>query len=479
MDIVDDYTSFPWSIPLKHKDNAFPELKAWELACEDKTGLKVGTYITDNGELKSNQIEAWLKSHGTEQRFTAPHTSAHIGRIERMHRTLMVKVCTMRIYAHLPTYLWDEFYLTTVHLHAKTTTHSLKGVTPWELWHEREPDYSYMWEIGSRAFVLIPKKDNPKIFERSIECVLIGYEHKSKAYRCYNRTTHQVHSSYHVCFIESHEGHNPLGPDVSQDTAEPKVEDPTILILVPLPDDDDDGDDGPIPPAHLDTQPPQPPRHSSHIPIPTERNPNGIPTITHTEAAVQASRESAARIREHRREHGTATQAMEQNTADHPDVPAASNDVANSLHQALENLDLGDQAHELLSLISEMTDIDPESLQFEDQPKTWDEAKNSADATKWEAGYRDELKLLKDMGVYKLIPRSEVPLGKCVLKGKRVFHIKHDEEGTAVQWKVRLVFKGFEQIYGKDYTKTTSPTACMESWRILLHLTASLGWDAQ
>lgn len=49
MDIVDDYTSFLWSIPLKCKDDAFSELKAWELALEKETGLQVGSYIMDNG----------------------------------------------------------------------------------------------------------------------------------------------------------------------------------------------------------------------------------------------------------------------------------------------------------------------------------------------------------------------------------------------------------------------------------------------
>ena len=44
---------------------------------------------------------------------------------------------------------------------------------------------------------------------------------------------------------------------------------------------------------------------------------------------------------------------------------------------------------------------------------------------------------------------------------------------------VHLVFNCFEQIYGKDYTKTTSPTARMESWCILPHIAASLNWDAQ
>jgi len=32
MDIIDDYMSQLWSIPLKNKDDSFPELKAWELA---------------------------------------------------------------------------------------------------------------------------------------------------------------------------------------------------------------------------------------------------------------------------------------------------------------------------------------------------------------------------------------------------------------------------------------------------------------
>lgn len=165
MDIIDDYASMPWSIPLKHKDDTFPKLQAWEHAREMETGLKVGTYITDNGELKLNQMEAWLKSHGTDQHFTMPHNSAHIGCMECMHHTLMAKAWTMWLYAGLPPSLWDEFYLTAAHLHAKTTTCSLDSITPWDMWYNWKPNYSYMWEISCRVFILIPKKDNPKIFE--------------------------------------------------------------------------------------------------------------------------------------------------------------------------------------------------------------------------------------------------------------------------------------------------------------------------
>ena len=127
-------------------------------------------------------MEAWLKTCGTDHRFMAPYTSAHIGHVEHMYWTLMEKAHTMRIHANLLPYLWDELYLTATHLHAKTTTHSLQGSTPWDMWNERLPDYSYMREIGCKAFVFIQNQNNPKIYEQSIECVLIGYEPRSKAY---------------------------------------------------------------------------------------------------------------------------------------------------------------------------------------------------------------------------------------------------------------------------------------------------------
>ena len=85
MDIVNDYTSCVWPILLKCKSEAFNYLVAWKCACRLKTGLKVGTHITDNGELKSDAMHGWLESRGTNQLFMAPYTSAHNGRVEQKH----------------------------------------------------------------------------------------------------------------------------------------------------------------------------------------------------------------------------------------------------------------------------------------------------------------------------------------------------------------------------------------------------------
>jgi hypothetical protein len=185
MNIVDDISSFSWTILLKLKSDAFTQLQSWEYTREVEIGSKVEIYRTDNGELKSQDMANWLASRGTTHQYTALIPQPHIGHMERLHCTLMAKARTMHIYAGLPAYLWDEFYLTATHLYVKTTTKSLQNKTPWELWYGQMPDYSYMCEIGCRAFILIQNQNNPKIYEWSIECILIGYNGQSKTYRCY------------------------------------------------------------------------------------------------------------------------------------------------------------------------------------------------------------------------------------------------------------------------------------------------------
>jgi hypothetical protein len=44
MDIIDDFSSYSWAIPLASKSDAFSALIAWEHAHKLECGLKVGIY---------------------------------------------------------------------------------------------------------------------------------------------------------------------------------------------------------------------------------------------------------------------------------------------------------------------------------------------------------------------------------------------------------------------------------------------------
>jgi hypothetical protein len=60
---------------------------------------------------------------------------------------------------------------------------------------------SHLWEIGCCAFALI-QMHNPKIYQRSRPCILIGYAPHAKAYCLLDMTSGAVFNSFHVTFLE-------------------------------------------------------------------------------------------------------------------------------------------------------------------------------------------------------------------------------------------------------------------------------------
>jgi hypothetical protein len=60
-----------------------------------------------------------------------------------------------------------------------------------------------------------------------------------------------------------------------------------------------------------------------------------------------------------------------------------------------------------------------------------------------------------------------------------VYKHKCDNAGNIVRYKVRYITKGYMQHFGIDYDNTTAPTACLESFRSILHISATLDWDIQ
>jgi hypothetical protein len=180
MNIINDFSSYAWAIPLATKSDAFPALQAWEHACKLESNSKVGIYCSDNGELKTTQMRDWLLSCGTQHQFTTPHMSAQNGHVEHLHHTLMGKAHVMRTACNMPINHWDEFVLIACYLSNKTPVTSQDSHTPFEHWTDQKPDLSHLCKIGCHMFILIQNQHNPKVYSCSIKCVLIGYSLDSK-----------------------------------------------------------------------------------------------------------------------------------------------------------------------------------------------------------------------------------------------------------------------------------------------------------
>ncbi|KAL7284453.1 hypothetical protein ACG7TL_001744 [Trametes sanguinea] len=63
------------------------------------------------------------------------------------------------------------------------------------------------------------------------------------------------------------------------------------------------------------------------------------------------------------------------------------------------------------------------------------------------------------------------------MHGKLVFCLKHDEHSKPICFEARWVCKGYEAVWGQDYTRTMSPTMHTESLHCLLHLAGALDWN--
>jgi hypothetical protein len=111
---------------------------------------------------------------------------------------------------------------------------------------------------------------------------------------------------------------------------------------------------------------------------------------------------------------------------------------------------------------------------LDDEPSlTLKQALSGPEREQWRAALVEEFVGIRKMGVFRLIHRRDVPTGRRLMRGKAVFKRKRNEVGDVIRYKARWVVKGFLQVFGEDYLKTTSPTARLETFRVLCHIAAT------
>ena len=87
------------------------------------------------------------------------------------------------------------------------------------------------------------------------------------------------------------------------------------------------------------------------------------------------------------------------------------------------------------------------------EPQTFQQAVNSPDAVHWRKAIREELKSLRERGVFRAAKLSN---GHRAIGAKWVFKIKRNADGTIDRYKGRLVAKGFSQKHMLHYEERTS-----------------------
>lgn len=106
----------------------------------------------------------------------------------------------LRFQSGLPLKYWEECILTAAYLINRLPTPVPDYKSPFEILHNKVPDYSQLKIFGCLYFASV--HDNNKFASRAIRYVFIGYPADQKGYKFLNLSNHSIYTSRHVIFHE-------------------------------------------------------------------------------------------------------------------------------------------------------------------------------------------------------------------------------------------------------------------------------------
>jgi hypothetical protein len=202
--ILDDFTHFIWTFPLKNKSDVHTTFLHFQRYVSTHFFLPIWFLQCDNGrEFNNIKNRNLFLQHGILLRFSCPYTSPQNGKAERSLRTLNDIVRTLLIQSSMPPKFWAEALRTaTFLLNIRPSTVNPK-TTPFYSLFLSHPNYSELKVFGCLCFPNIYATTPNKLYSRSIPCVFLGYSDEHKGYRCLDLSNGRTHISRHVTFDET------------------------------------------------------------------------------------------------------------------------------------------------------------------------------------------------------------------------------------------------------------------------------------
>ena len=153
---------------------------------------------------------------------------------------------------------------------------------------------------------------------------------------------------------------------------------------------------------------------------------------------------------------------------------STNKDVMYQLREALHEEGKTDVSADVLMLLSNAVFnvelIDPGTQKTYVVAKSLKQALESDDKALWKKAIVKELEGLEARGVWKKVPRDQVPRGTKILPSQLVFDVKYDASGTYLKHKARLCARGDRSIYGVHYFESASHVMCAASMKMMAAL---------
>ena len=427
---LDAYTKWLEIDLLSHKNHAFKAFKDYLNREERISDKELKVLRTDNGT-EYNEISKYCTEKGIIHQKTAPYAHEQAGAAERINLTLLNKVRSMLFTAKLAKQFWAEALISAVYLYNRTPHSALDYKSPYEVRYNKKPDINNVKIWGSIAYNQIEKAK--KLDIRAKPNILIGYGNNQ--YKLMDLNTKRVFWSRDVVILEGVFLYN----WETNTQNKPQTE---VFIDLNQEELDTVNTDKLI-------------RHTSFRGANTDNN-KDIINQQHHECDIPLSNN----------EDNTSNDELAINEPN----SLQKYDIRSHTNTNYDNNSLDDLSDDELAF-STIQDSNIAS-----DPITYKQAINSYNANKWQKAMEKEINDLKSQNTWSIV---NLPKDKNIIKGRWVYKTKLNKDGTIDKYKARWVAKGFQQIYGIDFTETFSNTVKPMVFRALFALAAYLNLEIQ
>ncbi|GJX72987.1 putative RNA-directed DNA polymerase [Tanacetum coccineum] len=198
---TDDFSRYGYVYLIKHKHEVFEMFKTFQNEVENQLGKTIKALRSDRGgEYLSQEFLDHLRSRGIISQLTPPYTPQHNGVSERRNQTLLDMVRSMMSLTTLPMSFWGYALESVARILNMVPTKKVNK-TPYEMWHGKVPNLSYLKVWGCEALV---KRDTPnKLESRSIKCIFVGYPKETMGYYFYYPLENKIFVARYAEFFET------------------------------------------------------------------------------------------------------------------------------------------------------------------------------------------------------------------------------------------------------------------------------------
>ena len=464
---LDDYSKLSVAVPIARKSDVREVLKdilgKWEL----KTGKRVVTIRSDRGgEYVDGELKKELRELHITHELTVPGTPQQNGDAERLNRVLLERTRAVLAESGLSQTLWAEA-LVTVNYARNRTPVSAHEKTPWEMFTGQTPTVSHMRVFGSTAYVHVPKEKRNKLDPVSVKGVFLGYEPQTKGYRVLRERDGVIIVTRDVSFDErpkSGKVNNEFG-DLGEAAKEPESTEP-----VGAPNPNQTGHQAERRNQGSEETNPNTENNKTATNTEEERSVNVGETETEPLEPATSGRVTG-RVRRKPGEWYKASSHFASGNGEESKEEAWDGNEGESLNSVWQPFAgaVGENRESPCEIPVKLSGVDTEGTEHLDEPQTYGEALESAQADFWRDAMNEEFKSLLENGTWELV---ECPLGVKPIPVKWVYKIKRNADGSVERFKARLVAKGFLQKQGIDFEEVYAPVSKQTTVRALLAVCA-------